>query len=169
MVNVLLRALEPSDIEQILTWENNPDHWKFGPRYAPFSRDMMRQYLEAAKRDFWEVGQMRWMIEDAKATPLGLIDIYDAQPIHQHASVGLLVDPEMRGRGIGTAALKALEQWAVQHALIRSLRAEMLSVNHAARSTFAAAGYREVGSLKGWYHLADGWHDVVIMQWNRGS
>ncbi|MBT3365238.1 MAG: GNAT family N-acetyltransferase [Flavobacteriales bacterium] len=165
--DVRLRALEPSDLDQLLQWENNPEHWKAGPRYAPFSKAMMQAYLDAAKRDFWEVGQLRWMIEDAAYSPLGLVDIYDASPLHQHASVGLLVDPALRGRGIAPAALKAVQAWATEHALLRTLKAEMLTINHAARSAFTSANFKEVGTMQQWYHMSDGWQDMVIMQWQR--
>ena len=51
--NVRLRALEPEDLDLFYKWENDSSIWKISQTYKPFSRHLLKRYLEKAHQDIW--------------------------------------------------------------------------------------------------------------------
>ncbi|MFZ9004262.1 MAG: GNAT family N-acetyltransferase, partial [Robiginitalea sp.] len=78
--HIQLRALEPEDLEFLYALENDPDIWEVSGTVTPYSRKVLRDYLERAHRDIYEVKQLRLAICTAPQTPIGLIDLYDFDP-----------------------------------------------------------------------------------------
>ncbi|HAG34351.1 MAG TPA: GNAT family N-acetyltransferase, partial [Cryomorphaceae bacterium] len=122
MDGLKLRALEPEDLDQLVRWE--ADHVDAGLRVAPYSRAVLKRYLDESHRDFWEAEQVRFVLSAADGRALGLFDVFNAQPVHQRAEVALLVDPVFRGQGLGRQGLKLVEDWAFARVGLRSLYAE---------------------------------------------
>ena len=58
---IYLRALEPSDADTILRWENNPDNWSVSNTLVPFSRKLIEDYVRSAQ-DIYSVKQVRFII-----------------------------------------------------------------------------------------------------------
>jgi diamine N-acetyltransferase len=58
---IYLRALEPSDADMILRWENNPDNWSVSNTLVPFSRKLIEDYVSSAQ-DIYSVKQVRFII-----------------------------------------------------------------------------------------------------------
>ena len=48
---IKLRAMEPEDIEILYRWENDTDIWKVSNTIAPFSKYVLRQFIENQSRD----------------------------------------------------------------------------------------------------------------------
>ena len=75
--NIYLRALEPEDLEFIFAIENDESIWELSNTQTPYSRFLIRQYLENANQDIYEAKQLRLAIcnnDDFKA--IGLIDLF---------------------------------------------------------------------------------------------
>ena len=51
---VRLRALEPEDLDFLFTTENNTAFWEVSNTQAPFSRFVLKQYLENSHQDIYE-------------------------------------------------------------------------------------------------------------------
>ena len=84
--NILIRALEPEDLEYLYQWENNMDLWDVSDTLTPFSHYTLKKYVENSHVDIYCSKQLRLMIvrmEDK--TPIGLIDLYDFDPYHLRA------------------------------------------------------------------------------------
>ena len=45
---IRLRALEPEDLELLYRWENDSALWEFSSTLAPFSRYLLKEYIENA-------------------------------------------------------------------------------------------------------------------------
>ena len=60
---VRLRALEPEDVDILYRWENDIDVWKVSNTIAPFSKYILRQFIENQKYDIYETKQLRLIIE----------------------------------------------------------------------------------------------------------
>jgi len=168
MVGYRLRALETSDIEVLLEWENHPEQWEVSLRNTPYSRTVLEQYITAAAADFWEIGQVRFVLcEAGNDRPLGLVDVFDASPIHKKAEVGILIDSKLRGTGLGSCALKLIQAWARDFAMLDQLYAQVFSENHAALRAFAKADFVEIGRWIRWIKTPKGEQDVTLLQWLR--
>ncbi|MCX6308614.1 MAG: GNAT family N-acetyltransferase, partial [Bacteroidia bacterium] len=102
---IRLRALEPEDLDCLYRWENDDRLWAFGSTLTPFSRFVLRQYIENSGQDLFEAKQLRLVVvENATDTPIGTIDLYDFDPFHLRAGIGILIDAEHQKQGFAGEA-----------------------------------------------------------------
>ncbi|MCS2893661.1 GNAT family N-acetyltransferase [Parabacteroides faecis] len=98
---IRLRALEPEDLELLYRWENNPDLWELGNTMSPYSRYILKEYIRESHRDIFDTRQLRLMIElRSTGAAIGTVDLYDFEPHHRRAGIGILVDPLYQGERI---------------------------------------------------------------------
>jgi diamine N-acetyltransferase len=162
---IILRALEPEDIELLYIWENDSALWEVSHSRAPFSRHLLAQYLKEATRDVYEQKQVRLIIQTLQLEAVGAIDLFDFDPYHQRASVGILIyRSEDRRHGFATDALQALENYAKNILGIRQLSANISEDNRASIYLFEKAGYQVTGIKKQWLRSANGWKDEWFFQ-----
>jgi len=60
---ISLRAPEPEDLDLLYLWENNTEVWQISGTLVPFSRYVLKQYLENAGKDIYEMKQLRLIIQ----------------------------------------------------------------------------------------------------------
>ena len=95
--NSNLRALEPEDLEFLYTIENNESFWEISHTQTPFSKYLLKQYLENTHLDIFEAKQVRLLIEEKTTkTQIGLIDLFDFNPQHKRAGIGILIHPDFQ-------------------------------------------------------------------------
>jgi len=105
---LLLRAPEPEDLELLYKWENDTRLWEYGNTTAPYSRFSLRQYLAESKQDIYADKQMRLMVLLRQSqTVIGMADLYDFDPFHRRAGVGILIDDDQRKKGLRAAVIVA--------------------------------------------------------------
>ena len=93
--NIYLRALEPEDLEFIYKIENNESVWEVSNTQTPYSRFLIRQYLENAHQDIYEAKQLRLAIcLNDTFEAVGLIDLFDFDPKNNRAGVGIVISNE---------------------------------------------------------------------------
>ncbi len=112
-VMIKLRKLEPSDLPFLYQWENDASSWADADTHNPLSQQDLRDYIASTTGDIYRDGQLRLIIEDSsQANPatLGCIDLFDFDIRNRRAAIGMYVAPEARGKGVGRAAVEALEQ-----------------------------------------------------------
>ncbi|MBK5196167.1 MAG: GNAT family N-acetyltransferase [Proteiniphilum sp.] len=162
---IRLRATEPEDLEVLYSWENDTEMWKNGVSIAPFSRFTIRQYLIDSKKDLFIDRQLRLMIE-VKETgeTIGTIDLYDFDPFHRRAGVGILIDKRFRKKGYGLQSLMLLEAYAFGFLNLKQLYAFIPANNPVSIQLFTKAGYIPAGTLKEWLSSGDSFDDVQVMQ-----
>ena len=79
--NIYLRALEPEDLEFVYAIENNESVWEVSNTQTPYSRFLIKQYLENAHQDIYEAKQLRLAIcSNDTQKAIGLIDLFDFDP-----------------------------------------------------------------------------------------
>ena len=100
---VRLRALEPTDLDLLLQWENDPSAWVTGATHTPCSRQRAWQYLKSHDGDLFASGEVRFVVEtmgpDARA--VGCIDLTGFDAFNRRAEVGILIDEAEREKGYG--------------------------------------------------------------------
>lgn len=162
---IALRAPEPEDLEIFYRWENDTELWKYGATVAPYSRYLLKRYLASAEHDIYRTDQLRLMIDYLPAgATAGVIDLYDFEPRHGRAGVGILIDREFRRQGIAAAALGLLADYAFSFLHIHQLFAYIPVSNLSSLELFRKNGFRDAGVLKEWLHADDGYADVRILQ-----
>ncbi|MBU3814685.1 MAG: GNAT family N-acetyltransferase [Candidatus Bacteroides intestinipullorum] len=162
---VYLRALEPEDLDFIYEVENHPDHWAMTDFTVPYSRFSIRQYLRDNQNDLFADKQLRLVIAlKGEGTPIGIVDLFNYQPLHAHAEVGILVRREYRGRGYAGEALGLLCDYAFGFLALHQLVAYVLADNHDSRELFCANKFVSRGTLREWWRMGGEFKDVVVYQ-----
>lgn len=147
-----LRALEPEDIPLLYRWENDTTLWSFGDALTPYSRHALTEYVhESSHRDIYEAGQLRLAIEEIRhRQTIGLVDLFDLDIHNRRVAVGILIDPDFRKRGRGSAALNLLASYAFHFLHLHQLYVHIPADNPASLALFRRCGYKEAGRLVEW-------------------
>ncbi|WP_242093251.1 GNAT family N-acetyltransferase [Aestuariivivens sediminicola] len=149
--HIFLRALEPEDLELIFSIENNETFWEISNTQTPYSRYIIKQYLDQAHKDIFEVKQLRLVISNYDREAMGLIDIFDYDFKNARAGVGILIkDEKNRSRGYGKEALKILMNYCFSHLNLHQLYCNVSEDNEASLKLFASLGFRKVGLKRDW-------------------
>ena len=162
---IRLRALEPEDIDILYAWENDTELWQHGASIAPFSRFVIKQYLIDSKHDIFQNKQLRLMIElKESGAAIGTIDLYDFEPLHRRAGIGILIDKKYRRQGYGFQTLSIITNYCFEFLKMRQLYAFVPEKNENSIALFAKADFQKSGVLKEWLFLGNGLENVVVMQ-----
>ena len=164
--NIYLRALEPEDLEFIYRIENDENIWEVSNTITPYSCFLVKQYLENAHQDIFEARQLRLAIcRNGSTNAVGLIDLFDFDPLHKRAGVGIVIQDEPdRNKGIGSEALALLAGYAFNRLLLHQLYANINPGNGASVALFTNFGFVLAGIKKDWSHTSAGYRDEAIYQ-----
>ncbi|MDR0768450.1 MAG: GNAT family N-acetyltransferase [Dysgonamonadaceae bacterium] len=163
--NIVLRALEPEDLDDLYRWENDSELWKYGLTIAPYSKFALRDYLLGATNGLIHNRQLRLVTVDKKTgASIGTIDLYDYDPINLRAGIGILLDAAYRNKGFGKEILGLVKEYAFHVLHLKQLYACIPENNASSFKLFAACGYEQCGLLKAWRKTSDGFDNVHIVQ-----
>lgn len=149
---VYLRALEPNDLEFIYSMENDQNLWEVSNTQTPYSRFLIKQYLENAHQDIYEAKQLRLAICSETDFPaIGLIDLFEFDPKNNRAGVGIVIqNAENQNKKIGSEALELLLNFSFHHLNVHQLYANISSNNKASIALFTKFGFQKIGTKKDW-------------------
>jgi diamine N-acetyltransferase len=161
---ILLRAPEPSDIDFLYQLENNTDNWEVSETLLPFSKKLLKEFI-LQQNDIHTTKQFRWIIHNRiKNCPIGCVDIYNYDPLHRRAGVGVIIIPEFQQNGYANAALNLFEKYAVNTLKLHQLYCFIHKKNTKSNALFKALGYKKNGVKKDWYFNGNGFDDVLFYQ-----
>lgn len=163
---VYLRALEPEDLDFILDVENTEEFWEISATRVPYSRFLIKKYLQNSHRDIFEVKQLRLMIcRQDDSEPIGLIDIFDLEPKDRRAALGILiVKDENRGKGYGVEVLSLISKYCFAHLGLHQLYANVVADNLASIRLFEKSNFQSVGTKKEWILVDGKFKDEILYQ-----
>lgn len=163
---ISLRALEPEDLELLYEWENNLSYWIISNTVVPFSKYTLKRYLENSHKNIYETGQLRLMIDHIPDnTTIGTIDIFDFDPFHKRAGLGILIAKEdYRRKGYASMALKCLVNYCFSTLQLHQIYCNILANNCESMDLFKKAGFVQSGIKKDWIKTSDGYLDEYIFQ-----
>jgi len=164
--NIRLRALEPVDLDLLYRWENDSSLWEVSHTLKPFSLFTLKQYLETSHLDIFESKQLRLVIERKKENePVGLIDLFDFDPFHQHAGIGISINnKEYRLKAYAKEALETLCNYAFSVLQLHQIYCNIIAKNTVSLKLFKNEGFEIVGLKKEWIKTRDGWVDEYLLQ-----
>lgn len=146
---IRLRKIEPTDIPYLYQWENDARMWADSDTHNPLSQTDLREYVASSTGDIYRDGQLRLMIDEDGST-MGCIDLFDFDPRNRKAAIGMYIAPHARGRGIGTKAVKLIEEYAFGFLKLRMLYAIIATKNTACSTIYKKEGYEPSSILKAW-------------------
>ncbi len=166
--NLLLRAPEPSDIEIIYRWENDASIWHLSNTQTPFSRFAIEQFVLNTTNDIYATRQLRLMIDwhssDKAALPVGSVDLFDFDPNHKRAGIGILIDDPFRRKGFGMEAILLLIEYSFNTLNLHQLFCNIEQNNYESISLFTKAGFKSCGIKKDWLFRDGKWCDEMMFQ-----
>lgn len=162
---IKLRALEPEDLQKLYEWENDDSAWEVGGSLLPYSRFVLRNYIEHSGESIYETGQLRLIIERIEdGMTLGTIDLYAFEAEHMKAGVGILIDSKIRNQGYGLEAIELLKKYAFQVLHLHQLYAKVSVYNIQSQRLFEVSGFEKTALLKDWIQTQSGYSDVFLFQ-----
>jgi diamine N-acetyltransferase len=160
-----LRALEPEDLEFLYNIENNESFWEISHTQTPFSKYILKQYIENAHLDIFEAKQLRLLIEDASTKKqIGMIDLFDFNPQHKRAGIGILIHPDFQEKGFATEALSILIRYSFSNLQLHQLYANITSDNSKSIALFTKQQFKKVGVKKDWVLSEGKFKDEILFQ-----
>ena len=163
--HIKLRALEPEDLEFLFEIENNESFWEVSHTQTPFSKFLLKQYLENAHLDIFEAKQLRLVIEEnATNNPVGMIDLFDFNPQHKRAGIGVLIHPKFQQNGFASEALSLLIKYCFTHLNLHQLYANITSDNNNSIALFEIHQFKKVGIKKDWIFTKGTFKDELLFQ-----
>lgn len=163
--SVYLRALEPEDLDLLFEVENNEELWEVSATSVPFSRYILKQYLENSHKDIYEVKQLRLVICDNTTEPLGFVDIFDFDPKNRRAAIGILIiDKKNRRKGYGSEALELVCKYCFAHLGLHQVYASVGEDNFSSKLLFEKTGFSLAGVKKDWNLVDEEYKDEFTYQ-----
>ena len=162
--SVILRALEPDDLDFLYTIENDRDMWDVGTTNVPYSRFSLNNYILGCSNDIFTDKQLRLMVEDSQSNKIGLVDVFNFEPRHHRAEIGIAIIKECRGRGYGHEALREVLLYCRNFIHVHQLSAIIDIYNDCSLKLFESIGFKRIATLKDWLYDGEHYHDAVILQ-----
>lgn len=163
--NIYLRAIEPKDLEFLYELENDTAIWEISGTTSPYSKHVLKLYLDNAHRDIYDVKQLRLCICQADDKVVGLIDLFDFDPKNHRAGVGIIVlNSTDRNKGIGTEAISLLCDYSFSTLQLKQLYANILEDNLSSIHLFEKIGFQLVGSKKDWIYSNETYKNELLYQ-----
>jgi diamine N-acetyltransferase len=147
---IYLRALEPEDLELIYAIENDESVWEVSQTQTPYSRFLIKQYLENCHKDIYEVKQLRLVIVTNDNEAVGFVDLFDFDPKNDKVGLGILILNEARGKKYGREALELLIDYVFKNLYVHQIYANVLEDNVISIKLFESLGFFKSGVKKDW-------------------
>jgi len=161
---IRLRPLEIFDLDALYQWENQPGNWYAGGNLTPFSRFFLEQYILHAQNDIYADKQLRLIIETQQAVQAGIIDLFDFDPHHRRAAIGILIGERFRNKGYASEAIDIMIGYAKDVLSLRQLYCTIEKNNPESLTLFLKKGFNITGTRKCWNLRGDKWTDEDFLQ-----
>ncbi len=163
---ISLRAPEPEDLDLLYIWENEPSIWQVSGTLSPFSKFILKQYLEHAGKDIYEIKQLRLMIQlKNNHRPVGAVDLFEFNPHHRRVGIGILIaEPSDRRQGYAREALETMITYCFEVLHLHQVFCNISAENSASIKLFKEAGFKECGRKKDWLFDGNSYQDELLFQ-----
>ena len=164
--NIYLRALEPEDLEFLYQLENNESVWEVSNTIAPYSKFILKQYLENSYKDIFEAKQLRLVICISDSDkPIGSVDLFDFEPKHKRVGVGIIISSkEDLQKGYASEALQTVCNYVFTHLNLHQVYANITEDNKPSISLFENAKFKRVGVKSDWIYSYGEFKNELLYQ-----
>lgn len=162
---IRLRAMEPEDLEALYRMENDPEVWTISYTQAPYSKYMLKKFIDASVEDIYTAKQLRLMMDEKESSKTaGIVDLFDFEPLHRRVGIGILVDKEYRQKGYAGEAIRLVKEYAFDVLNMHQVYCNILENNKISLSLFQKEGFEIAGCKKDWILTDEGYKDELMLQ-----
>lgn len=162
---VILRAIEPEDLDLLYRIENDVKLWGVGATNVPYSRYSLHNYIAECSGDIYTDKQVRLIIEDDSRHTVGIIDLVNFDPQHLRAEIGIVIQTRFRNKGYARAAMEKIIVYAHSVLHLHQVFAIVSKNNPSSLTLFQSFGFQCSMELKDWLYDGDKFTDAVVMQY----
>lgn len=162
---VFLRHPLITDSFAMLIWENDPEVWAAGDNDEPFSKEDIDNFINEGQ-DVEKFSQERMIIcLNDNELPIGCIDLYDYEPKHSRAGIGILIyDKINRNKGFGSEALELMIEYSANILNMKQIYCHIEEGNESSLRLFKQFNFQIVGLKKDWRKRDDKWINEYLLQ-----
>lgn len=164
MANVVLRAMEPEDLDLLYQIENDTKLWNIGLTNVPYSRYVLHDYIATSSGDIYTDKQVRLIIENEEHQTIGLLDIMNFNPQNRRAEMGIVVQEAFRQKGYGKDAIQKVMRYAKEVLHLHQLYVVVNSSQKLTIGLFLRMRFKETCQLKDWLYDGELYHDATLLQ-----
>lgn len=159
-----LRARSEDDLDLLFRLAADLSTWeeRTPAPPAPLSREAFEARLVREEESAQSDGTVRFVVE-ADGIAVGSVSLFAVDGLARHAEVGIALAPEARNRGVGTAAIGRLAEFAFVRGNLRRLHLEAIASNTGAIRAYEKAGFVVEGRLRQHAWVRGGYEDIVLM------
>ncbi len=162
--NINLRALEPEDLDFLFSAENDESFWEISGTQIPYSKYILKKYIENAHQDIYEAKQYRFVICNTQNIPVGMIDLFNFNPQHKRVGIGILLLPQYEGKGFGSEAMEMVINYAFTYLKVHQIFANIIANNEKSMTLFEKFNFEKVGIKKEWIYANSQYKDEILYQ-----
>lgn len=143
--------------EHLRPWEpRRPDHWFTAEGQAERLKGMLERYVAGRA--------VPWLLVEGDRV-VGAITLADLVPgPFRNADLGYWIDVTAVGRGLATAAVKAVADVADKELLLHRLAASTRTTNTASQRVLAKCGFARIGTAPEYLHTDGAWRECHLWQ-----
>ena len=93
-----------------------------------------------------------------------MIDLFDFNPQHQRAGIGILITNEYQQKGFASEALSILIDYCFKTLNLHQLFANISPDNKTSLELFKKFNFKEVGVKKEWIYINSTYKDEILFQ-----
>lgn len=164
MSGLRLRAMEMEDVDLMYRVENDASLWHLGSASVPYSHALLRDFVLNTTGDIYTDKQVRLMVEDDEGQVVGMVDLTDFSVKHSRAQVGIIILEPFRGMGYATEAIRLVVSYASDVLHLNQLYAYIETDNVNCLTAFRSNGFQTVVTINQWIRVAEGYRDVLMLQ-----
>lgn len=163
--HIHLRALEPEDLEFLFQIENNESFWEVSHTQTPFSKFLLKQYIENSHLDIYEAKQLRLVVEETTTKePLGMVDLFDFNAQHKRAGIGILIAPKFQKNGFASETLQLIINYSFTYLQLHQLYANITPDNTKSLALFQKHNFKQIGVKRDWILSQGSYKNEILFQ-----
>lgn len=160
--------MEQEDTDLLYEWENNIELWHVSNTQTPFSRHVLRDFVENSQYDIYTNKQLRLMVvETSTGETIGTIDFFDFEVQHARVGIGIYIHKNYTGKGYAFESLKLAINYCFNILHLKQVYSLVNASNEPSLRLFEKAGFQKSGLKKAWNktalnHFEDAWFLQLI-------
>jgi diamine N-acetyltransferase len=161
---IVLRAVERDDLPAIHAMRNDAplESLVYGAPLPHSLTELQAQYDLEAQKPVPERDAVKFVIE-ADGAVIGRCDLFEIDRVSGTVRLGITVDGEHQGRGLGTEAVDVLVAYAFRDLGLRKVWLDVLANNPQAIRSYEKSGFVEEGRMRAHYWHEGEHRDAVVM------
>ncbi len=160
--SIILRAIEIDDLDIMQKWANEPSiQYMLGGWHFPTNRnDQQKWYQNLSCNSMHQ----RYLIVDSSNNKIGMANLLNINFKDGNAELGLLLDPEYQGRGLGKEVVRSLMKYAFEELRLNRLETSIIATNKPSLSLFInKCNWKQEGVLRNWYFRQNKFIDKIML------